>query len=277
MPPIKSAISFGTFHVPVRIHGAVKDISIHFNQLHKKDNQRVKERKECSHCGRELTSSDIIRGFDVGNGKYITVTDQELESLKTKKDRSIKVEHTMHLDEVSPAFYEKATHLTPEPMGERIFELFRASLMKCQLVALGRVVMSGNSETIVLLIPRDEGLICQTIRYAEEIRDFPSYTKPEPAAQEMELMGTILKQMEQPFEPEKYHDEHQHKIMELIEAKQRNQDYVVADYDQMDPTGDNVISILDQLTAMAKENQQADGGGDKRKKGTRRKKKVSGA
>lgn len=81
----KGAISFGLVHIPVALHKATQDDDIKFNQLCKKDGSRIKYKKVCSHCGKEVQSEDIVKGFEYAPGKYVTMTDAVLKEQKRQK------------------------------------------------------------------------------------------------------------------------------------------------------------------------------------------------
>lgn len=71
----KGAISFGLVHIPIALHTATQDNDIRFNQLCKEDGSRVKYKKVCANCGKEVTNADIVKGFEYEDGKYVTMTD----------------------------------------------------------------------------------------------------------------------------------------------------------------------------------------------------------
>lgn len=81
----KGAISFGLVHIPVALHTATQDNDIHFNQLCKEDGSRVKYKKVCANCGKEVKTEDIVKGFEYEEGKYVTMTDDDFEKAKTPR------------------------------------------------------------------------------------------------------------------------------------------------------------------------------------------------
>lgn len=87
----KGAISFGLVHIPVSLYTATQDSDIAFNQLPKTDKARIRYKKVCSHCGKEVKNEDIVRGYQYAKDKYVVVTDEEIEKLKTEKDRTIEI------------------------------------------------------------------------------------------------------------------------------------------------------------------------------------------
>jgi len=89
----RGAISFGMVYIPVGLYTATQDNDIHFNQLCKDDGSRVKYKKVCSGCGKEIGSGDIVKGFEYEKGKYVTLTDDDFEKAKSEKDRTIHILH----------------------------------------------------------------------------------------------------------------------------------------------------------------------------------------
>lgn len=87
----KGAISFGLVHIPVALHTATQDNDIHFNQLCKEDGSRVKYKKVCANCGKEVGFQDIVKGFEFAPGQYVTMTDADFEKAKTEKDKTIQI------------------------------------------------------------------------------------------------------------------------------------------------------------------------------------------
>lgn len=158
MMAVKSAISFGLVHIPVSLHTAVKDHDIQFNQLHKADSSRIRYKKVCGHCGREVKAEDIVKGFEYDKDQYVVVTDDDFEAIKTEKDRSLHILHFANLDQISPVYYDKTYHAVPESGGEKAFELLRVALMEEQKIAVAKTVL-GSKETLTALIPREDGLL----------------------------------------------------------------------------------------------------------------------
>ena len=87
----KGSISMGLVLIPIGMYKATVDNDIHFNQLEKESKARIKYKKYCSHCGKEVSSSDIIKGYEYEKDKYVVMTDDELERIKTKKDKTIHI------------------------------------------------------------------------------------------------------------------------------------------------------------------------------------------
>lgn len=215
----KGAISFGLVYIPVSLYTATQDSDISFNQLHKADKSRIRYKKVCAHCGKEVDAKDIVRGFQYAKDKYVVITDEEIESIKTEKDKTITILSFAALDQISPVYYDKAYHVVPQKGGGKALELLRRAMMKTQRAALGRTVF-GNSEKLLVIIPREDGMLIQTLLYQDDIKEFPvAYEHPNVTQAELDMAEKLIESMEEPFAPEKYKDEFQEKLKELIAGK----------------------------------------------------------
>ena len=168
----RGAISFGLVHIPVGLYTATQDNDIHFNQLCKDDHSRVRYKKVCASCGKEVKNTDIVKGFEYDDGKYVVVTDEDFEKIKTEKDKSIQIMQFADLSTIRPIYYDKTYHALPETGGEKAFELLRRAMHDEQKVAVAKTVM-GNKETLLALIPTDDGILIETMFFADEIKDKP--------------------------------------------------------------------------------------------------------
>lgn len=241
----KSVITFGMVAIPIAMYTATQDNDIHFNQLHKEDNSRIRYKKTCAHCGKEITMEDIVKGFEYDKDKYVVVTEEEIEKIKTEKEKSIQILHFAQLNQISPVYYDKTYQAAPEAGGEKAFELLRAALMAEQKIAIGKTVM-GTKDTLMAIIPREDGILISTMFYADDIRELQKqYTKPGISEQELHMAKTLINSMDTPFDPSKYKDEYQIKLRELIETKISGKEIVAA---EPDSTG-KVIDLMDALKA----------------------------
>lgn len=246
----KSVISFGMVSIPIDMFTATQDNDIHFNQLYKEDHSRIRYMKTCAHCGGEVKPGDIVKGFEYEKDKYVVITDEELEKIKTEKEKSIEILSFVKLDEISPVYYERSYHVVPQVGGEKAFELLRAALIEEGKVAIGRSVL-GTKETLMAIIPREEGIVILTMYYADEIKGFEKkYNKPKVTKQEMDMAKTLIHAMDGTFEPEKYVDEYQLKLHQLIETKVAGKE-VAAPEELKQETG-KVIDLMDALKASVK-------------------------
>lgn len=215
----KSAISFGLVHIPVGLYTATQPSEVRFNQLCRDDLSRVKYKKVCSGCGKEVTKDDIVKGFRYGDDEYVVVTDEEFESIKTEKERSIRIVQFTDSGSIAPIYFDKTYHAVPEKGGERAFELLRTAMLEEGSVAVARSVL-GSKDTLMTVMPTDEGLIVETMFFEDEIKEVPkAFARPEVRPDELEVAKRLIESMTRRFDISEFHDEYSERLRDLIERK----------------------------------------------------------
>ncbi len=239
----KGAISFGLVHIPVALHTATQDNDIHFNQLCKEDGSRVKYKKVCANCGKEVGTQDIVKGFEFAPGQYVTMTDTDFEKAKTEKDKTIQILHFTDIKNIRPIYFDKTYHAVVEAGGDKAYELLRKAMFDEGKVAIAKTVM-GQSEKLLCLIPTPKGMLMETLFFADEVKEIPKEpAHPELQQQELDMAKMLINSMDKEFEPELYHDEYQIRLRQIIEAKINGQEIVNAPAEHQD----NVIDIMEAL------------------------------
>lgn len=255
MARTQSAISFGLVHIPVGLYTATQDNDIHFNQLVKDNNERVRYKKTCPSCKKELTNNDIVKGYQYEKDKYVVITDDDFEKIKTEKDRSIQIMLFSSLSGIDPIYYEKSYYVLPEKGGEKAFELLRQAMYDEKKVAIGKVVL-GSKETLVVLIPQKEGILMETLYYYDEVKEIPrELPRPKPNKKELDMAKQLIDEMDGAFRPEQYSDEYQHRLRDLIEKKIEGQEIVAPKQEEQS----NIIDLMDALKASLGQSKKAAG------------------
>ncbi len=229
-------------HIPVGLYTATQDNDIHFNQLCKEDGSRVRYKKVCSGCGKEVGAEDIVKGFEYEPGKYVTLTDSDFEKAKSEKDKAIHILHFAALSELRPIYFDKTYHAIPEQGGDKAFELLRRAMKEENKIAIAKTVM-GTKEKLLALIPTDTGILIETLFFADEVKEAPK----DPVCQEigdeeLKMAKTLIGAMVKPFEPEQYRDEYREKLWEIINAKIHGNEIVAPK--------ESVISVIDLMEAL---------------------------
>ena len=263
--PTKTAISFGLVHIPVSLHTATTDADIRFNQLHRETKERIRYKKVCHNCGEEVTADDIVKGFEYEKGKYVIVTDDDFEKIKTEKDRTIQILHFTDLNQIDPVYYDKTYHTIPEMGGEKAFELLRRAMLDENKIAVAKTVI-GTKETLLALIPREDGIMAETMFYEDEIKELPkAYTKQPVGEAELAMAKTLISSMIKPFDTSQYRDEYQARLKELISQK-------IAGRETVAPASEPQGNVIDLMEALKKSVENAAGSEPKK---TRARKKAA--
>ena len=239
----KGSISMGLVLIPVGLYKTTVDNDIHFNQLCRESKQRIQYKKYCRHCDTEVTSDDIIKGYEYEKGKYVVMTNEELEKLKTKKDKTIHILQFAKISEVNMIYFEKDYYAVPDSGAEKAYELLRQSLLTEKKVAIAKTVM-GTNEKLLVLYPTKNGIIVKTLFYEDEIASMPkSVPKMKLDENELNMAKLLIQNMTKPFEAAAYRDEYQARLREAIMKKIQGQEIVAVDSGE--PS--NVIDLMEAL------------------------------
>jgi len=239
----KSAISVGLLYIPVGLYKTTRDTSVSFNQLCKDTHERVKYKKICPSCNKEVTSEGIIKGYEFEKDRYVTISDEEIEKIKTKKDKTIHVEHFAKMADIDQIYYEKNYYVVPDTGAEKAFELLRQGMLSQKEAAIAKTVM-GTTEQLLVLYPTQVTIIAKTLFYQEEIQDMPkSQPKVSVDKSELDMAKTMIATMTKDFDISAYHDEYQARLREAIEAKIKGKEIVSADGN----AATNIIDLMDAI------------------------------
>lgn len=239
----KGAISLGLLYIPVGLYTTTRDNDVKFNQLCKDTKERVKYKKYCPSCNKEVKSEEIIKGYEYESDKYVIMTEEEIEKVKTKKDKTIHIIQFVNLSEIDQIFYERNYYAIPETGAEKAFELLRSAMLKEQKVALAKTVI-GTKENLIVLYPTEEGLIAKTLFYHDEVVAVPKQSAAVTLSDtEVTMAKTLIDSMTMPFDPAIYKDEYQERLRDAIMQKIQGEDIVAADTS----APSNVIDLMEAL------------------------------
>ena len=211
-----------------------------------------------------MTNADIIKGYEYEKGKYVVMTDEDLEKIKTKKDKTIHIIQFARMAEVNMIYYEKDYYAVPDTGAEKAYELLRQALLSQKKVAIAKTVM-GTNEKLLVLYPTREGIIVKTLFYYDEIAAMPK-TVPKMKLDENELnmAKMLIENMTKPFVAEEYQDEYQARLREAIMKKIQGQDIVALDT----AASSNVIDLMEALKKSLELSEKKDQRSQKRLTGT---------
>jgi len=227
-----ATISFGLVSIPTKLYTTNESGSdIHFNMLHDKDGARLKQQYICTKCGDVVDREHTVKGYEHAKGQYVVLSAEELKALDAVASQTIALEEFVPASAVDPLFVEKSYYLGPDKGGERAYKLIRDAMLETGLVGIASYAARGK-QYIVALRPFHEGLIIHQLRYAQEVKpwsEVPMPDLPELKPQEIGLAKQIIQQIQhETWNPEKYKDEVQDRMLELINKKIEGQEITVA-------------------------------------------------
>jgi DNA end-binding protein Ku len=217
------SVSFGLVNVPVKMVTATSPKDVRFHQLHDADGGRINQRRVCSVDGEEVEYAHIVKGYDLGSGRYVIIDPEELASLDPEATRTIDIEEFVDLASIDPVFFERSYYLTPDARAEKPYALLAEAMARTGKVAIGRFVLR-TKQYVVALRAREGVLALSTMLYADEVLDpaeldIATTESTQPSERELDMATRLVESLSGEFDPTKYHDEHREKVLALIEAK----------------------------------------------------------
>ena len=223
MRPIwTGTISFGLVSVPVRMFPATESKELRFHLLHKKDLTPIAYEKVRRDDREPVDPDEIVRGFEIEKGRYVPLEEEDLDRLDIELTHSIDILDFVELDEIDPVYFRKAYYLMPADGAEKPYRLLVRALEETGKVGIAKVVIR-NKQHLAAVRPYEGLLLLETMYYADEVRspealdgDLGS-TRLRTA--EVEMAKSLVENLSEPFEPEKYDDTYRKEVLELIQAK----------------------------------------------------------
>jgi len=220
MRPIWSGtISFGLVSVPVRMFSATESKELKFHFLHKDDLTPLGYDKVRKDTGEHVDPEDVVRGFEIEKGRYVELSDEDLDRLDIELTHSIDICDFVDLDEIDPIYFRKAYYLMPEDGAEKPYRLLVAALEQTGKVAIAKVVIR-KKQHLAAVRPRDGILVLETMYFADEVRKPESVeTKGQLRKAEVDMAKSLVENLSAKFDPGKYDDTYRKELLELLRAK----------------------------------------------------------
>src|SRR5919201_3352455 len=246
----KGAISFGLVTIPVRVYGATEEKSLRFHQLHEPDGGRIRYKRVCSIDGEEVDYDDIVKGYEYEKDHYVTLTDEELDSLPVPTAKAIEIERFVPADDIDPIYFQKSYYVVPEPTGVKAYHLLREAMNDGggeQVVALAKVAFR-DKEHLATLRLRDNVFVLETMYWPDELRE-ASFAELEESAsirpQELKMARSLIDSLTDEFDPTEFHDEYRAALEELVRKKIEGEEITLAPAEE--PS--KVVDLMEALRA----------------------------
>ena len=242
-----ASIAFGLVSIPVKLYSAAESAAtVRFNQIDRRDGGRIKQQLISSNSGEVVPRDEIVKGYEFAKGQYVLFSPEELKALDVAATHLIDIDQFLPDGTVDRIYFDKAYYLGPDKGGARAYHLLAEAMRTTGRIAVGRYAARGRQH-LVLVRPKDKGLLLEQLHYADEVRAFSEVPLEEVAVKESELQ--LAKQLidqaaSDTFDPTSYHDEVREQMMALIQRKIEGEDISVA------PTEKPEHKIIDLMEAL---------------------------
>lgn len=214
----KTAIQFQNLYIPVKMIKVNHDSSIELNQLCKDSKERVRYRKYCPSCDKEITNEDIVKGYKYNDHDFVILTDEDINSIKTDQDKNINVQYFCKPREISDLIVDKSYYLIPEMDGEEEYNLFRKAMISNRVVGIAEIVL-GTKQELVALFSETDYIIAVILFYENEINEPPKVYKHKTNSSDVKQLKKLISDNTKSFDWSSHFDKYQLKLRELILSK----------------------------------------------------------
>jgi DNA end-binding protein Ku len=221
----KGAISFSLIHIPVSLHTASRSNELDLDLLDRRDFSPVGYQRVNKKTGKAVDWDDIVKGYEYRKGEYVVLTDEDFRRANVKATQTIEIHAFVRPLEIAPELFETPYYLAPAKGGEKVYALLRDALRKSGRWAVGSVVIRTRAYTCALL-PHEDVLMLNTLRYADEILDSDAIDTPAGSvrkagvsAREVDLALKLVADMTEPWDPRRYKDTYRNDLRRRIEEK----------------------------------------------------------
>jgi DNA end-binding protein Ku len=221
----RGAIQFGLVTIPVKLYLATESSSIGFNMLHETCLNRIQMKVYCPFHDEVVPRSETVKGYEWSKGKYVVVTEEDLESVPLKTVRSIEIEAFVdeeEAEEKGSRFVKQAYYLEPDEVGRKAFYLLQSVLAETGKTAICKIVLRDR-EQLAALNPYANTLLLNTLHWPDEVRSLDELNLPAAGVEikpaERKMAEQLISSMAGEFDPDAYHDEYRDALMGVIEAK----------------------------------------------------------
>jgi len=239
-------ISFGLVTIPVKLYSATDEKDIRFRLLHTVCQTPIKNQRFCPHCDKVIEWSDVIRGYEVSKGRFVTVTDEEIEQIPMDTSGNVNITGFVELREIDPIYYERSYFVVPDEGGSKAFLWAEEALRYSQRVRIGKVVIR-EKEQLVTLRPYQTAMVMNTLYYADEVRsiqgleELPIEANVHP--NERKMAGQLVDNLTMEFHVEEFHDEYREAVRSMLDAKGKGEIVAVGKA----PAPGKVVDLMEAL------------------------------
>jgi DNA end-binding protein Ku len=233
---------------PVALYTAISPRGdVHFNMLHKSTHNRIRLIPTDPETG-PVERADIVKGYEVEKGRYVVVTQDEIDSVKLESTRTIDIERFVDVADIDRIYWDNPYFLAPDgKMAAEAFGVIREAMSRQGRIAIGRLVLHQR-ERLLAMEPREDGMVAYSLRTKDEVRDagqvFDSIPDAKADPKMIAIAEKIIEQLEGPFDPSEFTDRYEDALRSLIRAKEKGKGRTVA---VEEPKDTDASDLMEQL------------------------------
>jgi DNA end-binding protein Ku len=221
----KGAISFGLVNVPVELFSAEKRSSeLDLTMLDKRDLAPVGYKRYNKASGEDVPWAEIVKGYEYEDGKYVVLSDEDFRRANVEAAKTVDIQAFVDASDIAPLFFETPYYLSPGKRGEKAYALLRDALRKSGKAGIATVVIRTR-QYLAAVLPQEDVLVMNTLRYADELKQPEDLALPASAlhakasAKEIDMALRLIDDMSEKWQPDKFKDTYRDDLLARIEEK----------------------------------------------------------
>src|SRR3954454_14048817 len=200
------------------MYTATSSQELKFHFLDRRDMNPIGYDKVNKETGESVPPDAIIRGFEFEKGRFVELTDEDIDRLDIEMTHAIDICDFVSIDEIDPLYFRKGYYLLPQEGAEKPYRLLVKALEETGRVAIAKVVIR-NKQHLACVRPADDTLVLETMYYADEIRKPGEVPKPRLQPAEVEMAKSLIENLAGAWKPEKYHARYRNQLLKRLEKK----------------------------------------------------------
>jgi DNA end-binding protein Ku len=239
-------ITFALIAVPVKVHSAIEDETVHFHQVHAEDGAQIKHKRICSKEDKEVPYKEVAKGYEVRGGEYVLLTQEEINAAAGEQAHRIELDEFVCQADIDPVLYDRTYYLGTREDGEDAYRLLHDALARTDRAGIGRWVFH-NREYLVAIRTLDGVMALHTMRFADELVPAKDMDVPRPSRKptdrELEMAEALVDSLHDEFDPTAFRDTYRKRVLDLIASKAKGEEVDLPEPEEPEQTGDLIAAL----------------------------------
>ena len=242
------SIAFGLVTIPIELHRAIRDTRPRFRMLHAKDKSPVKFERVCQRDGHPVAWKDLVKGYEYEKGKFVVVTREEIESAALEKTRTLEILDFVEGEAIDDRFFETPYYALPGKGGDKAYGVLRDALRRSNKTGVGKIMLR-EVQHLAALEAIDDALVITMMRFPDELAELSDFKFPKAvpeSSKELGMAKTLIDQLTDKWDPDKYTDEYRDNLMRVIRAKLKGKEADLKEPEPDERQGE-VVDLMERL------------------------------
>ena len=225
----KGYIGLGLVNIPVTLFTAEKKLDLHFKMIDSRNKARIRYIKVNEETGEEVPWDDVVKGYENEDHDYVLLTQKEIKEISTEYSKTININNFVNKESLNFMIFERPYYLVPDKGGEKGYIILRDTLKNTKKVGIAKVILHGR-EHLVALIPYENAILLNLLRYVQELRKPDEFALPEKSdkryqisEKEMQIAQQLVNSMTVKWNHKEYKDEFRLALQKWIDEKAKKQ------------------------------------------------------